>query len=482
MTRISADFYKTICQNLKNLRHLCVIKKLILKRNVRPKKTISREKRLAQLKRIGVRKGTRHIAMPPPKPRPTEAIPTTEPIPLHFLNYQDDLQHAAPIEAVVPGVVVENAHGQYFRVDARYPLAAKYGNFPLKNLLDVPMETVAAITDDDRWLDLSWRDVLFFDTETTGLEIAAGTVAFLIGVGFIEGDDFVVRQVFMRDFNEEMALLADLHNLCQNFRAAVSFNGKTFDVPMLENRFTLARLFVDLFDDAPHFDLLHPSRRVWRHRLENCKLGTLETDVLGVTRTHADVPGYFIPTLYRKYLVDGDARPMAGIFYHNEMDIVSMAALAAVLGQVAAFPNHSPEIEPLHPVDLAALGLWHHSLGRIEAAEAALKTALASDNLPTELRRRVMTDLAFLHKRCGRGTDAESLWQELVAAEDSLLALEELAKFYEWQQKDIEKARTCTEYALKILKARPADWRIDETIAVWEHRLARLKRKQVTAE
>ena len=449
-----------------------------MKRNSKTRKLISREKRLAQLKRIGVRKGTRHIVMPPPKPRPTEPLPPTEPVPLHFLNYQDDLLHAAPIEAVVPGMVVENAHGQYFRVDARYPLGAKYGNLPLQTLLDVPMATVATITGDERWHDLSWRDVLFFDTETTGLEIAAGTVAFLIGVGFVDGDDFVVRQVFMRDFDEETALLADLHDLCRNFRAAASFNGKTFDVPMLENRFTLARLFVDLFDDAPHLDLLHPSRRVWRHRLANCRLATLETDVLGVTRTRADVPGYFIPSLYRKYLVDNDARPMAGIFYHNEMDIVSMAALAAVLGQLAAYPHHSPEIEPLHPADVAAVGLWQLALGQVESAERALKTALKGDELPADVRWRAMTALAFLLKRQGRGTEAASLWQELVAAEDSLLALEELAKFYEWQRKDFEKARACTEYALKILNAHPADWRTADAISAWEHRHARLRRKQ----
>jgi len=452
-----------------------------LKPNARSRKRISREKRLAQLKRIGVRKGTRHIEMPPPKPKPTDPMPPTEPVPLHFLNYQDDLLHAAPIDAVVPGMVVENAHGQYFRVDARYPLASKYGKAPLKNLLDVPMATIATITGDDRWHDLSWRDVLFFDTETTGLEIAAGTVAFLIGVGFIEGDDFVVRQVFMRDFDEEMALLADLHDLCGNFRAAASFNGKTFDVPMLENRFTLARLFVDLFDDAPHLDLLHPSRRVWRHRLENCKLATLEADVLGITRTHADVPGYFIPSLYRKYLVDKDARPLAGIFYHNEMDIVSMAALAAELGQIFTAAGQ-PENSALHPVDLVSAGLWHYALGLPETAERALKTALKTNSLPVELQRRAMTELGFLLKRQGRGAEAEALWQEMVAVEDSLLALEELAKFYEWQQKDFEKARTCTEYALKILKNSPVDWRTADTIATWEHRLARLVRKQVVDE
>jgi len=437
--------------------------------------TSDRLKRLSQLQQMGLRKGTRHIAIPPPKPKPTEPTMPTEPVPLHFLNYQDDLQHAVPIDAVVHGVVIQNEHGQYFNVEARYPLRASYGNQPLVNLLSVPMATVAAITGDDRWRDLTWHDALFIDTETTGLEIAAGTVAFLIGVGYLDGDDFVVRQVFMRDFNEEMALLADLHTLCEKFQAVVSFNGKTFDIPMLENRFVLARLFPDLFD-GPHLDLLHPSRRLWQRRLANCKLATLETDILGVTRTQADVPGYFIPSLYRKYLVDGDARPMAGIFYHNELDIVSMAALATILGQILAYPEHPPLIDPLHPIDLLSVGIWQRHLGRAASAEQALKATLAAD-LPAELRQLATVELAFFLKRQGRAAEAESLWQEMVTTSDSLLALEELAKYYEWKQKSFEQALTCTEYALKVLRARPADWRTAETITAWKHRATRLQRK-----
>jgi len=433
----------------------------------------NRINRLEQLKRLGGKRGTRHIHVPPPKPRPTEAAPPDELVPLHFLNYEDDLQHAAPIEAVVPGQIVSNSHGAYFSFEARYPLPARYGHRPLADLLDVPMSAVAAITGDDAWRTLSWRDVLFLDTETTGLEIAAGTVAFLIGIGFLDGDDFVVRQVFMRDFHEETALLHDLAHLCDQFKALVTFNGKTFDVPMLENRFVLTRQFVDLFD-GPHFDLLHPSRRVWRRRLDNCKLGTLETDVLGITRTQADIPGYFIPSLYRKYLVDQDARPMAGIFYHNEMDIVSMAALAAALGRL--FLHDAASAEAVPPIDQLSVGLWQLWLEQPARAEATLRAALGR-RLPSDLHRFGLTQLAYLLKRQTRWADAEACWQELVAIDDSLLALEELAKYYEWREKDFRKAITCINYALNLLETWPQSLHQKETRANWQHRHQRVQKK-----
>lgn len=433
-----------------------------------------RLKRLEKLKRLGVKQGTRHIVIPPPKPQ-TEYIPPVEAPPLHFLLYQDDLQHAAPIEAVIAGQEIANERGRYFNFEARYPLASAYGRQPLAALLAVPMETVAAITGDDRWLDLLWRDVLFIDTETTGLEIAAGVVAFLIGVGYLDGPDFVVRQVFMRDFDEETALLHDLRALFARFKAVASFNGKTFDLPLLENRFVLARLLTDLFD-APHFDLLHPARRLWHRRLENCKLGTLEKEILGVTRTQADVPGYFIPSLYRKYLVDHDARPMAGIFYHNEMDVVSMAALAAVLGQYFAFAE-TDEPPELDPVEWLGLGLWRRQLGHFDPAENALNRALAQSLTP-ELRQLALKNLAAHLKQNARSAEAESLWQELAATPDSLLALEELAKYYEWQTGDFGRALTCIDYALQTLRAQGESWQKQEALAAWEHRRARVDKKQ----
>jgi len=332
---------------------------------------------------------------------------------------------------------------------------------------------VATITADETWHALSWRDVLFIDLETTGLEIAAGTVAFLIGMGYLDGDDFVVRQVFMRDFNEEMALLSDLDQFCQRFRAVASFNGKTFDLPLLENRFVIARLFPDLLE-TPHFDLLHPSRKLWRRRLENCRLATIESEVLGVRRSMADVPGYFIPSLYRKYLVDHDARPMAGIFYHNEVDIVSMASLAASLAQHFNLLDSADPAAAFDPVDMFSVGLWQRQLANIDAAEAVFNLALRQ-TLPAEMQTQVKAELAYLLKQQDRREEAEPLWQELVLGPAPFMALEELAKFYEWHRKDFDSALTCITYALQLLDEGPQTWQTAEQKAVWEHRRGRVE-------
>ena len=431
-----------------------------------------RLKRLQRLKGLGVKKGIDHIKIPSPKPLPTEIESETERIPLHFLNYEEDLQNPVPIETVIGGQIIQNEHGQYFNFEARYPLDAAYGHQPLRTMLNIPMQAIATITGDEAWLNLTWEKVLFIDTETTGLEIAAGTVAFLIGVGYLDGNDFVVRQVFMRDFDEETALLYDLYTLCEKFEAIASFNGKTFDVPLLENRFIMARLFPDLFE-GPHLDLLHPARRLWRRRLENCKLSTLETDILGLNRTQADVPGYFIPTLYRKYLVDHDARVLAGIFYHNELDIVSMSALAAILGQTIAYPAYPI---PTDPIDLISLGLWQINLDQPVPAEQALKQAI-EQNLDTEWQQLAHTQLAYLLKRQNRLIEAETLWQQLATLPDNLLALEELAKYYEWHQKAFAKALTCIDYALKTIQTQPHNWEQQDTLAKWEHRRQRVAQK-----
>ncbi len=433
----------------------------------------TRLNRLAKLRKLGLRKGTHHITSLP-KPQPSDVTPNEDTVPLHFLNYEDHLQHAVSIEAVIPGQIIQNEYGQYFSFETRYPLGSQYGHQPLNALLQVPMQTVADITEDEAWLDLRWHDVLFLDTETTGLEIAAGTVAFLIGVGFLDGPDFVVRQVFMRDFDEETALLRDLHALCERYQALVSFNGKTFDTQLLLNRFTLARLFIDLFD-GPHFDLLHSARRIWRRRLNNCKLATIEAEVLGLTRSQADIPGYFIPSLYRKYLVDQDARTMAGIFYHNELDIVSLAALAGVIGHYFEYPQ--PLINmPLHPQDMVSLGLWQRAMDRLAQAETTLKEALTLD-LPEEASTLATLELAYLLKQQNRHAEAETYWQDLVLGPYNLLGLEELAKYYEWQEKNLDKALKCITYALEVIAKELRGTLQADAVHNWQHRQARVLRK-----
>ena len=379
----------------------------------------------------------------------------------------------APVEALLSGQVIQNSHGQYFKLIRPYPLHQTHGHSPLSHFKQISRKTIATITADASWLDLAWEDILFIDTETTGLDTSAGTHAFLIGVGYVDAPNFVVEQYFMRDFDEENALLQDLHGLCQRFTALVSFNGKTFDVPLLENRFTLARAFIDLAD-WPHFDLLHPSRRMWRRRLDNCKLSTLEAEILGVERTQQDVPGFLIPSLYRHYLQGGDARPLAGIFYHNELDIASMAALVGVLGQ---YVESAVQVKTALPqIDQFSLGLWLEHLGQTEPAEAILKDFIEQCSV-SETRTLALTKLAYLLKRQQRYQEAESYWQELVLGPDKLLALEELAKHYEWRTKDFTKALKCVDYGLKTIAAWREGVEKQAAWAVWTHRQTRVQAK-----
>lgn len=435
-----------------------------------------RSQRLNRLRSLGLRRGTSHIVIPPASSTP---IPSqNQPDFLQaFLTDYSPFETAAPIETVLPnGVVVDNNRGQYFQVESRYPRAEVYGRIQLTKLQQVGFDIISTITRDELWHDFTWQDVLFVDLETTGLEIGAGTLAFLIGVGYVDNDDFVVRQFFIRDLDEEAALLQDLADLSDQFRAIVSFNGKTFDLPLLENRFTMSRQFTDWLD-APHFDLLHPSRRIWRRRLENCRLGTLEAELVGVQRTQADVPGYLIPSLYYKYLEDNDARFMAGIFYHNELDIVSMAALTAVLGAHFNLLTDSNPAANFHPIDILSVGLWHQHLGNIDQAEILFNLAL-DQPLPEPLQVLANTSLAYLLKRQNRYSEAEPLWQGLVLGPEPLMALEELAKYYEWQQKDFESALRCIEFALSQLAQSPASYTGQAQHQAWQHRRNRVQRKQ----
>src|SRR5690606_37808519 len=171
--------------------------------------------------------------------------------------------------------------------------------------------------------------------ETTGLSRGTGTYAFLVGVGrFVEGD-FRLRQFFMRDYDDEYPMLEALRAELAEAEAIVTFNGRSFDWPLLETRSTMNRLRLPRL---PHLDLLYPARRLWRPIIGGCRLSELEGAVLGLER-HDDVPGYLIPQLYFDFLQTGDATPLTGVLVHNRLDILSMAALVGYVGQAISSPR-----------------------------------------------------------------------------------------------------------------------------------------------
>jgi uncharacterized protein YprB with RNaseH-like and TPR domain len=259
-------------------------------------------------------------------------------------------------------------------IEHRYALDHAHGTVRLQTLLDLPGEILNHLGRSHDFDGVDARTLLFFDTETTGLAGGTGTYAFLVGLGFFEGQEFVVRQYFMRDYPEEQAMLEAIACDLSRFTTLVSFNGKSFDWPLLETRFRLSRMRPPLAG-APHLDLLHPARRIWRDRLGACNLQNLEVQILGVHR-QGDVPSHLIPALYFDYLRTGDLSPLVDVIQHNKLDILSLVSLAGWMGQMVTQPlGATPDGELLCGDDLYALGRLYESRGLLADSLCCYETA-----------------------------------------------------------------------------------------------------------
>jgi uncharacterized protein len=396
------------------------------------------------------------------------------------------------LETLVPGEEVENDMGSCYVVTARYALETVRGRRALTELLErspaglAPLYPAAGL---DGAFDFG--QVAFLDTETTGLGGGAGVYAFMVGVGRFEAGEegaqheFVVRQFFMRHPGEELALLTALAQLLDGCTGLVSFNGRTFDAPLLRNRYRLNRHYLNVDppislheESAPHLDLLHPARRLWKGRLESCSLGSLERSILSHARAEEDVPGSMIPMLYQQYLHQGDARSMRGVFYHNLEDIVSMVFLSERICRHFADPLHECD-EELQGHDLLALGQIHEQLNQMECAERALHHAAALLD-PSPALAEVYATLGRLFKRQERWPEAADLWQQWITTipGPDPRPYEELAKYCEWKSSDLAGAEMWTAWALHNQRTAPAWQRSRQSIDELSHRLERIRNKR----
>ena len=262
-----------------------------------------------------------------------------------------------PIEELVNGEIISTPDGESFQAKEYFPPHFRYGEMTLAEILEIPTYPAHLLSKDERLKDLDLRKALFLDTETTGLAGGTGTFAFMIGLGFFERDGFLVHQFFMRDYSEERASLSLLKGLLESFQFLITFNGRHYDIPLLETRFILSRLSSKI-KEMPNFDLLYPSRRVWKGAYENCRLITLESHLLGMERVD-DIPSEWIPYLYFDYLQNGDASKIHRVFYHNQMDILSMVALA---GRIHLTYHDPQAAQPRKGIEHFALGrlFWEH--------------------------------------------------------------------------------------------------------------------------
>lgn len=379
-------------------------------------------------------------------------------------------QRGLDIEALVDGEVMQTPAGTCFHVRRVFDTHTPHGTLSLGSWLAVKADTLAHLGDDEALAHLEQQRFLFLDVETTGL--GGASLAFLVGVGFFNGaSQLEVHQYFLRDPAEETAMLLLLREVSHSATALVTFNGRTFDVPLLASRYVLARQPTPLAD-LPNLDLLPPARRLWRRRLSSCALSSLEHHVLGVQRTAADVPGYLIPALYQRYLQTRDAREMVRVLYHNEMDLLSMVTLGAALGR--AFEH--PTLPSLPFDDRLSLARWYERRGMWDRAEAAYRLA-ADEALDAEQRHEALAALAYLFKRQGRHKEALPLWADLAELRLDTLGHEEIAKYHEWHSGDLEQALLWTERGIHLAASWWPGWRRTAALNTLGYRRQRLLRK-----
>jgi len=374
------------------------------------------------------------------------------------------------IDSVVAGSFIPTPRGEVFIAEQTYPLGYIYGTSPLTSTF--PLSHISQWANDPQIQGFHPSKFAFLDTETSGLSGGTGTYAFLVGVARFIDDNFVVQQFFMRDPAEEPALLEGLAKFLAPCEALVTFNGKAFDAPLLSTRYRLHQIPIP-YKDYSHLDLLPLARRLWRDRLESRALKYLEEHVLGLTRSSEEVPGYEIPFLYFDYLRTGDARQLGGVFYHNAMDVVAMAALLAHMNDMLESP-YDGKVQ--HGLDFVALGKLFEDLGHWEESarlfERGLEFGLDESDFGVAVKR-----LSILQKRRGDLDEAVRLWEES-AKRGHLYAFIELAKHYEHKMRDAKSAMKWTKSALKLVEKTemPAymrkHWKED-----LEHRMERLKRK-----
>jgi uncharacterized protein YprB with RNaseH-like and TPR domain len=365
------------------------------------------------------------------------------------------------VDEWLSGSEVETPKGCHFETDRIWERHRRHGSLDISLLAEMPADELTAISegavsncDCSKWA--------FLDTETTGLAGGSGTYAFLIGVGRVTSAGFELKQFFMRDLAEEASLLHGLADYLAQFDTLITYNGKTYDLPLLETRYRMSRMKPP-FARLEHVDLLHGARRLWKLRFDSCRLVDLENQILGFER-EGDLPGEMIPYVYFEYLRKREASRIVPILHHNAIDILTLACLTAIVPR--AF--QSPEDAPLtHGAEMVGLARW---LCRCEQLEKALKLfrRALDKGLGDELLFRTLWDVARIEKKLGREDAALAVYTDLASGRNPFrtAALEELAKYYEHKERNYGMA---LEFTLTALSHGQSEG--------LQHRKARLERR-----
>lgn len=356
------------------------------------------------------------------------------------------------------GVVLQtNENGQFLLRRNVYPFPYRHGHYELAGLLaSASYLSPIAMRQNQNSEPIDAFKLLFLDTETTGLGVGTGNVPFMIGFGYYTDRAFVVEQTLIRHPGEEKAMLTYLLGHMKDKSHLVTYNGRTFDWPVLVNRFILNG-WRRSGPEPGHLDFLHPSRALWRNTLPSCRLSTVEAARLGIDRGH-DVPGSLAPALYFQYLSDHNPNHLDGVYSHNEKDVLTLASLAVHFGALLS-GNNIMDTGGGIPVgeELFRTACWLEQHGNAESAERLF--ALLQESEEYGDGGGWSLALAARYKRAGQHERAVPLWRRSAEnAENSALpkldAHIELAIHYEHRNKQLLMALTYAEKALELAHRR----------------------------
>ncbi|MCR4431422.1 MAG: ribonuclease H-like domain-containing protein [Tepidanaerobacteraceae bacterium] len=386
----------------------------------------------------------------------------------NFLGVQKSEQIVRALNAAP----VKNPLGEHLIAVNSYGDAFCHAGVKLSGIFEIPPEIIALIAKDSCYNGFNFMKSVFIDTETTGLAGGSGTYAFLIGTGYFEGRKFKLIQYFMRDYDEEPAVLHSLKSMVKEFESVVSFNGKAYDIPLLATRFLINRMENPL-DKPFHLDLLSSARRLYKERLASVSLPSLEANLFSMER-EGDISSFEIPSIYFKFLRDQDPNPLKPIFYHNRMDVLSMVTLIIKMAEALQNPFGS---DSCAEQDFYCLGRLYEDMEMFEESIKSYSKALEI----TGVKEKAYIRLSLLYKRLGKWDAAQKLWIQMV--QDNIhmsFALVELAKMYEHRTREYQKAEKAARHALELAykKKNLTNAVAEQEIKDLKKRLARIMSKQ----
>ena len=354
-----------------------------------------------------------------------------------------------------------------------YALGTCYGQIPISMGLQIPGPILSFLSREAEFTGLDLSSAVFLDLETTGLAGGTGTVPFLVGLGYYREERFRITQYFLNEMAEEDRLIRELAQfiLDMGFKSIITYNGKAFDVPLVETRFALHRTPCPL-RGLPHLDFLFSARSLWKHKYDSCRLFHLAQQIVQAERSE-DIPGAEIPLRYFQYIRNGDFSLIDPILYHNQEDLLSLLGVVVAGAVLIERNRESAERGEDDAMDLFGVAKLFERAGDTTTSAALLEKALSGGRgLTDEVLQVARKKLSHHFKKTRDWDRALSFWKEMAAGEE-VDCFRELAMYFEHTAKDFDEAIRVATEGLALSKGKSVAAERD-----FEKRIARLQGKK----